>query len=426
MTQDNIFISIASYRDDQTGPTIKDALNKAKFPNNITFGICLQHDTNEIDLSDIKHESLKILEYHWKNSQGTCWARHIIQKQLLSNEKYYLQLDSHHRFTENWDEWLINTYEELKQKYNKPIIGGYCPSYDANNDSILKDRPLQTNCNPGFTDSGDLFFNSKTINNFEKLREQNEKTITARFLSGHFIFTNTNFCKECVYDPNLYFRGEELSLSARAFTYGYDFFHPLYPIVWHEYIRRNKPKHWNDHVSDNGFVITAKDRSDKAKEKTRLLLGIQKSNTNFGKYGLGKNRSLHEYELYAGLNFKTQQIHKYAYNLLGKYPDPYMMTEKEWLDGLMKKYKVLIQIPQSHIKLLLDLQPEYISILCENLVGLPIYKKDIQNLDVLKSGYNDYSIEDGMEGQPSKIYLCPYITGKGYGEKLLINNFTIK
>ena len=42
-----IFVQIASYRDPELLPTIRDCIDKAKYPENLTFGICLQRDENE-------------------------------------------------------------------------------------------------------------------------------------------------------------------------------------------------------------------------------------------------------------------------------------------------------------------------------------------------------------------------------------------
>ena len=39
---DRIFVQIASYRDPQCGPTIRDLLAKADHPEQLSFGICLQ------------------------------------------------------------------------------------------------------------------------------------------------------------------------------------------------------------------------------------------------------------------------------------------------------------------------------------------------------------------------------------------------
>ncbi len=42
-----IFVQIASYRDPELLPTIRDCIDKAKYPENLTFGICWQHDETE-------------------------------------------------------------------------------------------------------------------------------------------------------------------------------------------------------------------------------------------------------------------------------------------------------------------------------------------------------------------------------------------
>ena len=42
-----IFLQIASYRDKELNSTIQSALSKAKYPNNINFGIVEQCASNE-------------------------------------------------------------------------------------------------------------------------------------------------------------------------------------------------------------------------------------------------------------------------------------------------------------------------------------------------------------------------------------------
>jgi hypothetical protein len=418
-----IFVSIASYRDPQTDPTIIDLFNKAKNPDSIFIGLCLQHDNNEIFISP--NPNIKILEYNWRESQGTCWARHNIQKLLHNNETYYLQLDSHHRFVKNWDTLLIDTIKELKEKYPKPIIGGYCPGYQPENDKSLEDKPMRINCFSDFSDLGDLMFLPKTIRNYEQLQKDGISTIPARFLSGHFIFSEGSFIQDCPYDPNLYFRGEELSLSARAYTSGYDMFHPTTPIVWHEYIRADQKKHWGDHTKHNGFLTTWTQRSDNGKARARYLLGIEPKKINFGKYGLGKERSLHEYELYSGLKFSTKQVHKFAYDLNNVYPHASLLTEQEWFDGLMKKYKIRIEIPNqylSEIKNISDLK--YISLICENNKGISCYRKDIKKPD-LHTLTNNYYIEASMESEPASMFFSPFLYGSGFLNRQTINSFRI-
>lgn len=421
---DKIFVSIASYRDSETNATIKNLLENASNPDQIIIGLCLQHETNEINIDSKYKNSIRLLEYNWRESQGTCWARHHIQK-LIDDEKYYLQLDSHHRFSKGWDDDLISIYARLLDTVEKPIVGGYCPGYDPLRDSDLEDKPMQINSFSDFTELGDLAFIPKTIRNFKELQTQNQLTIPARFLSGHFIFCDTKFCTDCPYDPNMYFRGEELSLSARAYTSGYLFFHPTKPIVWHEYIRRNKSKHWDDHTKKNGFLTTWNTRSDNAKARTRYLLGIEKNKKiNFGKYGLGKHKPLHEYELYAGLKFDSKHVHKHAYDINNIYPYAHILDENEWLNGLMQKYRVDIEIAPDTINNIRSIEDlRYVSIICDNKNHC-CYRKDIQYYSLHELTQN-YTIVASMEQIPNTVRLMPNSKSGGFLNGFTIQNFRI-
>ena len=70
--------------------------------------------------------------------------------------------------------------------------------------------------------------------------------VKARFYSAHFAFTLGIFCKEVQHDPLFYFHGEEITIGVRAFTWGYNLFHPHKVLAWHEYTRQGRTKHWDD------------------------------------------------------------------------------------------------------------------------------------------------------------------------------------
>ena len=125
-----------------------------------------------------------------------------------------------------------------------------------------------------------------------------EEPIPARFYSAHFAFSLGSFCTEVQHDPEYYFHGEEISIAARAFTNGYDLFHPNKALVWHEYTRKNRTKQWDD---DSIWV----QRNSYCHERNRKLFGIDCSlkDINFGKYDMGTERSLLDYEKYSGLCF---------------------------------------------------------------------------------------------------------------------------
>ena len=137
--KNTIFIQIASYRDPQLIPTIKDCLSNAKYPKNLIFGIAWQHSVDDTwdSLKEFADDPrFKILDIPFTESKGACWARNKIQ-QLYNNEKYTLQLDSHHRFVKNWDVKLIKMYENLQELgHEKPLLTTYATAYDPNNFNI--------------------------------------------------------------------------------------------------------------------------------------------------------------------------------------------------------------------------------------------------------------------------------------------------
>ena len=81
--RDTIFISIASYRDKELIPTIKDCLERAKYPDRLRFTICWQHSKEDKwdNLDEFKNDRrFNIIDINYKDSRGACWARSQIQK----------------------------------------------------------------------------------------------------------------------------------------------------------------------------------------------------------------------------------------------------------------------------------------------------------------------------------------------------------
>jgi hypothetical protein len=110
------------------------------------------------------------------------------------------------------------------------------------------------------------------------------------------------------YDPELYFLGEEITMTLRAFTSGYDLFHPCNRIVWHDYIRAYAKRHWEDHTSSNQVEREWGELDLRSKDKINRLLAGQPVES----CGLGSVRSLAEYEAYAGLSFALRKGQNYT------------------------------------------------------------------------------------------------------------------
>jgi glycosyltransferase involved in cell wall biosynthesis len=333
-----IFIQIASYRDPQLKPTIDDCIKNAKYPNNLVFGITNQyHPDDEFNIDEYQQdERFRIENILYSESKGACWARNLLQ-QRYSGETYTLQIDSHMRFTPNWDVEMIKMIKQLQKKgFKKPLLTGYVSSFDPDNDPAARVQEPWRMSFDRFIPESPVFFLPETIPGWQQLTEP----VPARFYSAHFCFTLGQFCKEVPHDENYYFHGEEISVGVRAFTWGYSLFHPHKVLIWHEYTRKGRIKSWDD---DKKWV----DKNNSSHLRNRKLFSMDGEIYNpeeFGIYGFGSERTLKDYEIYSGLRFSRRAVQQYT---LDKYypPNPTIYeTEEDWENSFATIFKHCIDI----------------------------------------------------------------------------------
>jgi hypothetical protein len=331
-----IFVQIASFRDPQLLPTLNDMIKQAKHPENLRVGICNQinlDDEFNIDnyQTDPRFRIENVLD---TDSEGVCWARHMVQ-QMYSGETYTLQIDSHMRFEKNWDVEMIQMIKDLQDKgYKKPLLTGYVSSFDPDNDPKGRIQEPWRMAFDRFTPEGCVFFLPETIPGWKDLK----KPIPARFYSAHFCFTLGEFATEVQHDPNYYFHGEEISIAVRAYTHGYDLFHPHKVLIWHEYTRKGRTKHWD--VDKTWYM-----KNDISHKRNRELLGVDgevfSGDTSFY---FGTERTIKDYEKYAGIKFSNRSVQQYTIDK--KYPpNPYeFKDEKEWEESFLSIFKHCIDL----------------------------------------------------------------------------------
>ena len=332
-----IFIQIASYRDPELVKTIKSIIDNAKNPKNLRFGICRQyHPEDGFDsLEEYKDDNrFRFIDVLYTESKGVCWARNLTQT-LYDGEEYTMQIDSHMRFEKNWDSEFIKMIKQLqKDGFEKPLLTGYVSSFNPENDPAERVKEPWRMVFDRFIPEGAVFFLPETIPGWEKLK----KPIPARFYSAHFCFTLGQFSEEVQHDPEFYFHGEEISIAVRAYTWGYDLFHPHKTLVWHEYTRNGRVKQWDDD-KDWG------NKNVRSHQKNRKLFGMDGEGTmDMGKYGFGPIRTLREYEIYAGIRFDNRSVQQYT--LDKNYPpNPTMFeTEEDWKDSFATIFKHCIDL----------------------------------------------------------------------------------
>ena len=334
----NIFVQIASYRDPQLIPTLKSMIENAKNPKKLIIGICRQyHPDDKFDvLDEYKNDKrFRVTDVLYSESKGVCWARNQVQ-QLYGGEEYTLQIDSHMRFEKNWDETFIKMIKQLQKKgFEKPLLTGYVSSFNPENDPEQRVREPWRMAFDRFIPEGAVFFLPESIPGWQDLKEP----VPARFYSAHFCFTLGKFSVEVQHDPEFYFHGEEISIAVRAFTHGYDLFHPHKVAIWHEYTRKGRTKQWDD---DKEWGI----KNSTSHKKNRQLFGMdgEEITMNFSKYGFGTERSLKDYEIYSGLLFSKRAVQQHT--LDKNYPpNPTIyQTEEEWVNSFSSIFKHCIDI----------------------------------------------------------------------------------
>ncbi|ELY4857293.1 GlcNAc-transferase family protein [Cronobacter sakazakii] len=318
-----LFVSIASYRDPELIPTLKDMLQTAAYPERLHISVCWQDDN---DIKQFLNQGftvvfvegmdngalyklsfagvvIEVISLHYYASQGACWARHMAETRF-NGEDYFLQIDSHCRFIENWDQEMINMVEELRSSSPKPVLSTYPPPYDPDNSEDRK-RYISRLIFREFTPQGIVMLSSRTVTSPSPLR--------CGYLAGGFIFADGSFVKEVPNDPHIFFAGEEIAMAARAWTNGYDIYCPHKILLWHFYGRRQHPKVWADHSNQakaTGSVTLAWwERDQIAKQRVRTLLGLEQPPCEMGKYALGSVRDFHSFEQAIGVNFDKRAVH---------------------------------------------------------------------------------------------------------------------
>jgi hypothetical protein len=413
MGNNKIFIQIASYRDPQLVPTIKDCIKNAKKPENLVFSIAWQRSVDDEwdNLDEFNgDERFKILDINYKDSKGACWARNTLQQQY-DGEEYTLQLDSHHRFAENWDDDCIKMIKQLQKKgHKKPLLTGYVSSFDPDNDPAGRiQQPWKMNFDR-FIPEGAVFFLPATIDDYKERTEP----IPARFYSAHFCFTLGSFVKEVPHDPEYYFHGEEISIAVRAYTWGYDLFHPHKTVVWHEYTRKGRKKQWDD---DKQWVT--KNVSCHKRNRKLFEMDGEVKDIDFGVYDFGKERTLEDYERYAGVSFKKRAVQKYTVdNNLA--PNPPLYGD-EFNSSFLSIFKHCIDVTFDRVP---ENDYDFWVVAFHDEKDETLFRKDADKDEIRRlkndpDGYCKIWREFTVETKPKYWVVWPHSESKGWSERII-------
>jgi hypothetical protein len=448
-----IFVQMASYRDPELIPSLNDMINQADHPENLHICICWQHgdeetvelfldnkfeangfskyksNVKEFDIVELTKEgaSIRLIDVHFNDTEGACWARYQIQQQY-KNEKYTFQLDSHHRFVPQWDTLVIEMLESLRKESPKPLLTAYIPSFDPEHDPEARIHSPWKMDFDRFIPEGAVFFRPSTIDDFK----ERDKPMRSRWYSAHFCFVDGKFAKEVPHDPNYFFHGEEISIAARAYTHGYDLYHPHRVIAWHEYTRKGRTKIWDDHTTpvknEGKITLDWVQRNDMCHRRNRILFAMDGEDPNqidFGPFGFGTERTLREYEEYAGISFNLRGIQQSVLDRLE--PPVYLPyeTEEQWKATITHSNDVHVCLHKSEFSEIVD-DFDFFFVGChalENGTEVEIYRKDLVKEQIYEyfnspNGFVDYRLIFLSVKKPVSFTVWAHSTSRGWMDKI--------
>jgi hypothetical protein len=287
-----IMCSVASYRDKQCLSTVKELIDKAKHPHNLVIVVCIQNHPEEdetcMDRLDKKGAVLKYIDLDFKQAKGPCWARYLIQQEW-SGEEYFLQIDSHTRFVDDWDTKCI---DQLKMLPNKSVLSNYVSEFNL--ETGEKDKnPLRAGLFVEHNNGNDVdgFFR---INSPYVPVGVPKSPMCNKGWSACFSFSKSDILHDGPYDaftPFLFF-GEEMDIYARLYTRGWHSYAPSVPICFTNFNRSYRKTFWENPEES---IVGALSRL-RLYYKFKFVDDIHPSlKVDMDKYALGTVRSLEDF-----------------------------------------------------------------------------------------------------------------------------------
>jgi len=361
-------VQIASYRDPNCRRTIEYALRQAASPAKVFFGIVEQRcgagahckggvmpdgsvREKPADPECVKDfcssafgeaycggggtdgrggGQVRLIELSEREAMGPMMARYLASK-LWRGENFFMQLDSHINFGPSWDDKL-RAMVAATPNPPKAVISTYpipCSMEPGSFAGAAESAGVRM-CGSLFSAPGGegRIVRLEGSSMYERLPPKTPRFTP--FVAAGFYFAPAGFLRDVPFDPYLawVFMGEEILLSARLWTYGWDFYTPTHNVVGHHYFETGAPRFWETlgrvyetpgmHNYLQGMVV----------ERIKQLIGYPESqrlepenlNVDLEHFGLGKVRPLADYMAMVGVDVAAKTTTTPSWCQSGKTP----------------------------------------------------------------------------------------------------------
>lgn len=360
----SIFMSLGAYRDHLLGETLRQAFKTAADPDKLFIGAVVQNcfgldgqpcrtgvevkgkDKNGATVtkvSDAPPDKNGIVEFctdpdykqycdagqvralyvNETESNGPTTARYFASK-LWGGETYFMQSDAHLRFAKEWDR-LYKEEVQVARNYPKAVLTSYPPGFDEGDPTYQGGSTGTRLCSCTFSDS-DVEHKILRINVGGMCQHEETAPTQVAFIAAGFFFARAEFLVDVPFDPYLpwCFMGEEIALSLRAWTSGWDIYAPRKNWIAHQYRpgRMGLPKFWEN----TGRVFGRPGPGFNTRLQTETiqrikhLVGYPSSKkeiidglgygvvlTETEHYGPGTERSMEDFLKHTGIDLETEK-----------------------------------------------------------------------------------------------------------------------
>eukprot|EP00656_Telonema_subtile_P023211 TRINITY_DN2456_c0_g1_i9.p1 TRINITY_DN2456_c0_g1~~TRINITY_DN2456_c0_g1_i9.p1 ORF type:complete len:656 (-),score=148.10 TRINITY_DN2456_c0_g1_i9:330-2297(-) len=332
--QPTIFISIAAYRDPMCHTTIKNALQWAKYPERLVFGVVEQNAVGDEPCTHTrkpcKEDPTQLICKHRDNirvdsvpaqqARGPTFGRHRAD-QMYNGEYFALQIDAHMYFVEHWDEECIRQFNASKNEY--AVLSTYPSEAKRKPNVIHGHSQLKTTpgiCKARFLEDGlvrhggavEFKVDPKMVGHGDEPVLHPWWAAGLSFSRGHKVVRVPNDC--CT---PMTFNGEEFSMAWRQWTHGYDHYTFRRTVVLHLYYRKKQPHLFWENTQTFPFM---KEQSARRLHElfgmTPMDKDIKFNNKDMQKYGPGKRRPLSKLFKVFGVDLGHRTVKDHCFGVI--------------------------------------------------------------------------------------------------------------
>ncbi len=362
---ESIFVSLAAFREHLLGKSMMSAFDNAKDPSKLFIGAVVQNcygldgvvcktglevigkDKNGRDMTSVSpkppdangieefctHEKYKhycengqvrVIYLHDTDALGPQTARYYASK-LWGGETYIMQMDAHLEFAPEWERYYIDE-AKASLNYPKSVLSAYPPGFKEYDGQFKGGGRGERLC-------GAHFSTSPVEHHILRIEQRGQTPFDAKrptqipFIAAGFFFAHSSWLQDVPFDPYApwCFMGEEIALSIRSWTHGWNIYAPRKNVIAHQYRpgRLGLPKFWESVGRDSGRASLNTRLQKHVIRRVKHMLAyptdskemIQKEGDgislhNFENYSLGHDRTLEDYLQWTHINPTKQETKK--------------------------------------------------------------------------------------------------------------------